>query len=265
MPSVTEVNSAELLETLYKKYHKKEFIHPDPLEFVLEYKTPGDMEIAGVIASSFATGRVGSILKAVRMILEPFPDLKNDLLSAAERDLENIFGSFKYRFYNSKSLIGFLTGIKETLLEYGSLEECFYRGFSREKSVQGGLASLASGIRQKGSNARSVLPDPDKGSALKRLNMFLRWMVRRDDIDPGPWENIPPSSLIIPLDTHIMQISRILKFTSRKNADMQTAKEITEALREFDPEDPVRFDFSLSRLGIHPGLSYEELYSLVME
>jgi uncharacterized protein (TIGR02757 family) len=109
-------------------------------------------------------------------------------------------------------------------------------------------------------SGQRVLPDPDKGSACKRLNLFLRWMVRKDDIDPGIWADIPKNILIIPLDTHMMQISQILGFTKRKAADMKTAIEITEALKQYDPVDPVRFDFSLTRLGIHPDLNYNELY-----
>ena len=256
-----------ILESLYKRLHHPSYIHPDPLEIVLQYSDPGDQEIAAFIASSLATGRVKSIIKAVKEVLEPFPFLRDDLLNMNYSDLENIFRNFTYRFYTSGSLVDFLFGIKNTLKEYGSLENCFIRGFhsfdgiSKESRVHRGLVFLVKNIKRGSGNSRNILPDPEKGSSCKRLNMFLRWMVRNDDIDPGIWSAVSASELVIPLDTHIMQLSRIMGFTERKQADMKTAREITAALRVFDPDDPVRFDFSLSRLGIHPDLSYAELSS----
>ncbi len=263
MQNVTEVSKAELLESIYRKFHKKEYLHPDPLELVLNYTNPADQEIAGIIASSFATGRVKSIVKAVSGILALFPDLRSDLLKSKREKLEELLGGFRYRFYNSGSLIEFLEGIKKTIIEFGSLENCFKVGMmgteEETKSVFGGMTFLVDNIEGKSKANRRILPVPENGSAMKRLNMFLRWMVRKDSIDPGPWNNISAADLIIPLDTHIMQISRILGFTDRKQSDRSTALEITEALKVIDPEDPVRFDFSLSRLGIHPDLSYDEL------
>ncbi len=253
----------KLLESLYKKYHKVEFVHPDPLEFVLKYSDPEEQEIAGIIASSFATGRVASILKAVESVLIQFPSLKNDLLRVKREELSYLFKDFKYRFYTSASLVDFLMGIRETLFTYSSLEKCFIegmKGYQGKERVPAGMKFLVRSIEQEAGEDRKILPDPEKRSACKRLNMFLRWMIRKDSIDPGPWKTISPDMLIIPLDTHIMQISHILGFTERKQADIKTALEVTEALKMYDPEDPVRFDFSLSRLGIHPDLSYDELY-----
>ncbi len=250
-----------ILENIYQKYHKPEFIHPDPLEFVLRYKAAEDQEIAGLVAAAFATGRVASILKTVETILSPFPSLKKDLLAVERREMESLFRNFRYRFYPSESLVDFLEGIKQTIVKCGSLENCFLHGYRRSTgdSLLSGISSLVQSIGNERGNSRSVLPDPAKGSALKRLNMYLRWMVRSDDIDPGTWKSLSPRILVIPLDTHIMKISHTLAFTKRTQADMKTALEITEALRTFDKEDPVRFDFSLSRLGIHPELGYEEL------
>ncbi len=257
---------SRILETIYQKYHKPEFIHPDPLELVLRYPAPEDQEIAGLVAASFATGRVGSILKTVRSILAPFPSLKKDLLATDRAALNLLFKDFKYRFYPSASLVDFLEGIKKTVLYFGSLENCFLSGSSGKNAAPypllSGLVSLVRSIGKETGTTRSVLPDPEKGSAVKRLNMYARWMIRCDEIDPGTWKTLSPEILIIPLDTHIMQISHILRLTRRQQADMKTALEITEALRAFDKTDPVRFDFSLSRLGIHPDLSYEELYRI---
>ena len=254
-----------LLESVYSNYHKPEFIHPDPLEFVGKYKNLADMEIVGLIASSFAIGRVQSILQTVNSILTVIKSPKDDLLSLNRMDLEFAFKDFKYRFYTSGSLIDFLIGIKDVIREFGSLHDSFLAGVNKtEGDSVGSLTFFVNQMTFDSSNGQRVLPDPDKGSACKRLNLFLRWMIRKDEIDPGIWEDIPRDILIIPLDTHMMQISQILGFTARKSADMKTAIEITDALKNYDPMDPVRFDFSLTRLGIHPDLSYDELYNREM-
>jgi len=255
-------NTHKLLDSIFKHYHKPEYIHPDPLEFLGNFKNSDDMEIVALIASSFAIGRIQSILQTVEIILERLKSPKKDLLSLDRKKLELAFTGFKYRFYTDRSLIDFLIGIKNVISEFGSLHNCFLRGVNQTSGDPlGSLSFFVSQLTADISSGQRVLPDPEKGSACKRLNLFLRWMVRNDDIDPGIWADIPKDILIIPLDTHMMQISQILGFTSRKSADMKTAIEITDALKVYDPLDPVRFDFSLTRLGIHPDLSYDELYN----
>ncbi len=261
MKGATE-DTGLLLESIYAKYHRPGYIHPDPLEFLGHYSDPLDIEIAALIASSFAIGRVNNILKVVESILKILKSPRKVILSLTSGDLDSVFSNFKYRFYTKGSLIGFLSGIRSTILEYGSLYNCFAAGVERASgdSVES-LIFFVNALTGNDESRYRVLPDPGKGSACKRLNLFLRWMIRSDDIDPGIWDDIPKDILIIPLDTHIMQISRMLGFTERKSADMKTAVEITNSLKQYDPLDPVRFDFSLTRLGIHPDLSYNELYS----
>ncbi len=251
-----------LLESVYSNYHKREFIHPDPLEFLGNYKNSEDVEIVALIASSFAIGRVRSILQTVELILKVLKFPKKDLQILDRKNLESAFYQFKYRFYTDHSLVDFLMGIKNVINEFGSLHNCFLKGVNQtDRDPLGSLTYFVSHLTADISSGQRVLPDPEKGSACKRLNLFLRWMVRKDNIDPGIWADIPKNILIIPLDTHMMQISQILGFTSRKSADMKTAIEITNALKVYDPIDPVRFDFSLTRLGIHPDLNYDELYN----
>jgi len=219
------------------------------------------VEIVALIASSFAIGRVQSILQTVEIILEVLESPKKDLMSLNRKDLELAFEGFKYRFYNDQSLVEFLIGIKNVIIDFGSLHNCFLKGIEKTSGDSlGSLSYFVSMLSSDQLSGKKVLPDPEKGSACKRLNLFLRWMVRKDGIDPGIWMDVPRDILIIPLDTHMMQISQILGFTNRKSADMKTALEITDALRVYDPIDPVKFDFSLTRLGIHPDLNYDELY-----
>ena len=226
------------------------------------FKNKEDIEIAGLIASSFAIGRVQSILKTVSGILDILKSPKKYLLNADRDTLLIDFNKFKYRFYTENTLVDFLLGIKDVLIKFGSLHECFLEGVKLTRGdPPGSLTFFVKQLTANSSSGQSVLPDPSKGSACKRLNLFLRWMIRNDAIDPGIWSDISKDILIIPLDTHMMQISQILGFTSRKSADMKTAIEITNALKLYDPVDPVRFDFSLTRLGIHPDLNYDELYN----
>ncbi len=254
-------NTSVLLNSIYKQYHKAEYIHPDPLEFLGRYKNSGDMEIVAFIASSFAIGRVQSILQTVETILQVLKSPKNDLMSLSRKNLELAFTGFKYRFYTENSLVDFLMGMKNVISKFGSLHSCVLEGVNKtDGDSHGSLSYFVSELTTDIFASKRVLPDPEKGSACKRLNLFLRWMIRDDNIDPGIWSDIPKNILIIPLDTHMMQISQILGFTSRKSADIKTAIEITNALKIYDSVDPVRFDFSLTRLGIHPDLSYDELY-----
>ena len=134
----------------------------------------------------------------------------------------------------------------------GLLEACF---MAHDKpaapTILPGLRGLLRTLRNTAERIpESLLPNPEKGSAMKRANLFMRWMTRHDDVDPGGWNRISPARLIIPLDTHIFRISRALGLTKRKVADLKTALEITDAFRDVCPEDPVRYDFVLSRPGL---------------
>ncbi|MCK4535312.1 MAG: TIGR02757 family protein, partial [Syntrophobacterales bacterium] len=145
-----------------------------------------------------------------------------------------------------------LFGMKNVIMKYGSLYACFKTGFiNNGESVLPAITEFVEELIS-GFNCRSnsLLPLPAKGSACKRLNLFLRWMVRRDDVDPGGWDDISPSKLVIPLDTHMHKICLALGITKRKQANMKTALEITRSFQVMAPHDPVRYDFSLTRLGI---------------
>ncbi|MCK4410112.1 MAG: DUF2400 family protein, partial [Candidatus Eisenbacteria sp.] len=135
---------------------------------------------------------------------------------------------------------------------------------SDDETVLPALTSFVGGIADASCVAAGVegacpLPDPARGSACKRLHLFLRWMVRSDDVDPGGWDAVPASKLIVPLDTHMHRFSLLLGLTDRKQANGRTALEITRAFRSFSPDDPVKYDFSLTRLGIRDDLSEEAL------
>ncbi len=243
------------LEELYTHYNRLEHIHPDPLEFVHRYKTKADREISAFIASSLAYGRVQQILRSVGSVLDVMGRSPSAfLLENRPADIRYAFRSFKHRFTTGEMLAGLLTGLGKLLSQYGSLESCFLTGFSRgDRNVLPALAKLVNKLeRACGHALPTFIPSPDGGSACKRLNLFLRWMVRSDNVDPGTWRTVPASHLIVPLDTHMHRIGTTLGLTCRKQADIRCAVEITDAFASIRPDDPVRYDFALTRFGIKP-------------
>lgn len=245
--------SRERLEAFYRSCNCREYVHPDPLEYLYSYGDPRDRELVGLIASSLAYGRVAQILKSVSSVLEPMgPSPHAFLLNSSPGLLKSMFRNFKHRFSTGDELLALLQGAGKALVDYGSLEECFLTGLGeQDDTVFPALCHFvkALGVGETGS-PNSLLPLPERGSACKRLNLFMRWMVRKDDVDPGGWKRVPRSKLIIPLDTHMHKIGLALGLTRRRQADMRTAIEVTRAFQGFSPDDPVRYDFVLTRLGI---------------
>jgi uncharacterized protein (TIGR02757 family) len=243
----------EKLEGLYFLYNDRKYVHPDPLEFLYDYPDPLDMELAGLIASSLAYGRVAQILKSVSNVLDKMNRSPRAFITGASvKSLSSTFSGFKHRFTTGDEMASMLIKAKGIIKRYGSLNECFMAGYNEnEETVVPALTSFAKQFNEcYPDSCASLLPEPYKGSACKRLNLFMRWMVRKDIVDPGGWDGISPSKLVIPLDTHMHRICTALKLTDRKQADMRTAMEITENFRKISPEDPVRYDFAITRLGI---------------
>ena len=244
--------SKEALEELYARYNRRELVHPDPLEFLYAYDDLRDREIVALVASHLAYGRVAQILKSVGRVLERMPAPASSLRRASLETLSSTLAGFKHRFTTDEKLAALLFGAGRAIVRHGSLGACFGAGLSdSDETVLPALTAFVEELND-GADARQKppLPSPARGSACKRLNLFLRWMVRRDAVDPGGWNHVPPSKLLVPLDTHMLRISRALKLTRRNQADIRTAQEVTAAFRAFAPEDPVRYDFALTRLGI---------------
>jgi uncharacterized protein (TIGR02757 family) len=243
----------EKLEGLYSLYNHRKYVHPDPLEFLYDYPDPMDRELVGLIASSLAYGRVAQILKSVSIVLDKMHRSPRAFLTGtSEKKLMSAFSGFKHRFTTGEEIASMLLKAGRLIEQYGSLYECFMAGFNKgDETIVPALSVFVKRFKVDNHDSKSsLMPDPDRGSACKRLNLFLRWMVREDDVDPGGWKGIPPSKLVIPLDTHMYRICGSLDMTCRKQADMKTAMEITDYFRKISPEDPVRYDFSITRLGI---------------
>lgn len=253
-------NSRSIFEKIYADYNKRVYVSPDPLQFLYDYEKSSDREVVGLIASSLAYGRVAQILKSVGRVLECLGDSPAEFLKKAERkELEEKLEGFVHRFTDSSDMVDFLCCIGKVLNTYGSVENLFLSYYNGEtwQAMQGFTRSF---LDCGGRGATFLMPDPTKGSACKRLALYLRWMVRSDDVDPGGWDKIDPEALLIPLDTHMFNICTTLGLCSRKNADGRSAIEITEAFKRVCPEDPVRYDFALTRFGIRSDMKLEELF-----
>jgi uncharacterized protein (TIGR02757 family) len=251
---------AKNLCELYEKYNSREFVHPDPLEFLYDYEDLRDREIVGLVASSLAYGNVRQILRSVRVVLDRMDSPYLFLRNSSQDSLLKTFGNFKHRFTTGEELATMLFAIKRTVERYGSLHACFSEGLLETHETV--IPALSAFVTELSSvfegRPRSLLPSPDAGSACKRLNLFLRWMVRRDEVDPGGWDSVDPSKLIVPLDVHMHRICLQLGLTRRKQANLKAACEITDAFSTIEPNDPVRYDFVLTRLGIRDDLDPAE-------
>ncbi len=259
----------EGLEALYSKYNHRKYVHPDPIEFLYNFSDPADREVAGLISACLAYGRVSGILKSVssclgKMGMRP----RTFLMEQDVVDLKAAFSDFNYRFTKSGEMTRFLVGLKRLLKRHGTLEAAFVEA----KGTHGNFPCLAMErlsafvttlLELSGMDKSYLLPDPRKKSACKRLFLFLRWMVRKDRVDPGGWSSLEPGDLIIPLDTHMFNIARELGFTTRRQAGLKSALEITGAFRRLNPQDPVKYDFVLTRFGIRRELSREDVPRLL--
>lgn len=241
------------LDELYGKYNRRDLVHPDPLEFLYLYDDPLDREIVGIVASSLAYGRVQQILRSVSTALDRMgPSPAQFVLDGDKRRFKKTFADFKHRFTTGEGLAALMSGMRRGLKRHGSLEACFMASFRKEHpTVIPALTAFVDELNEGAPEGGfALLPSPRAGSACKRLNLFLRWMVRRDKVDPGGWASVPRSRLVVPLDTHMHRIGLMMGLTERKQAGMRTALEITNAFRAIAPRDPVRYDFALTRLGI---------------
>jgi len=250
------------LERLYEAFNRPDFINPDPVEFLHRYGAVRDREVVGLVASSLAYGRVAQIMKSVSSVLEPMGRRPaRFLIDADDNLLRSTFGGFRHRFTTDSELVLTLAGARDLIRRHGSLETVFVAGMERgDRTTMGAQCRFAEGVNGAfGGACNSLVPHHEKGSSMKRLNLFLRWMVRRDDVDPGGWDSVPRAALVVPLDTHLFRIARTLGFTDRKSANLAAALEITGRFREIAPEDPVKYDFALTRLGIRADLREESV------
>ncbi|HVR43136.1 MAG TPA: TIGR02757 family protein [Thermoanaerobaculia bacterium] len=239
-------------------------ITPDPLELVLAQRSPVDREIAGLLAAAFAYGRAGIVVANVGGVLARMTPGPAAWLAARTRGgrferrvVAKTFAGFSHRFHKTADLVALLERIALAVDRHGSLGALFRAGYDEsDRDVGPALARFVGsliaieGSARPSASLRYLLTSPADGSACKRMNLFLRWMVRREPPDLGLWSFVDPSKLVVPLDTHVHRIATFLGLNRRKSADWKTARALTDRLARFDPDDPVRYDFAICRLGI---------------
>jgi uncharacterized protein (TIGR02757 family) len=253
---------AARLERLYGDYNREDSA-TDPVQIVRRYREPADLEVIGLCASALAFGRVASVLHSVETLAailgtQPAAYVRGFDPSAPHPELR----AMVHRWTRGVDLVALLWILRQMLDRSGSLETFFLEdddpsavdlsqtldSFSR-RALALDIAQ-AYGRVPKRPGVGYFFPRPSAGSACKRLNLFLRWMVRRDAIDLGVWTRIDPSRLVVPLDTHVIRLGRCLRLTRYTSPGWKMAAEITASLRLIDPRDPVRFDFSLCHVGM---------------
>jgi len=253
-----ECVNRDTFTAIYQQYNRKEFVHPDPLEFLYAYPHVRDREIVGLIASCLAYGNVWQILRTVQSLLERIGPPREFINGCTPESLSTEFADFKYRFTTAADICSFFLGIQKVIRDFGSVENCFKSGWHEgQETILPALGSFVDNLsfyfERKPCH---LLPHPKLGSACKRLNLYLRWMIRKDEVDPGGWNCFSADKLIIPVDIHMHRISLVLGLTIRKAANLKTALEITEQFKKLFPDDPVRMDFSLTRFGIRDEMDY---------
>lgn len=256
-----------LLDALHAGVDLGERIAADPVEFPRAHADPGDAEVAGLVAVSLAYGRADLFKPVVARVLAAMgPSPARFAEAFAARPDRAVFEGIVYRFNRPADLAALVAAAGHVRRQHASLGARFRALFEAAGGGPGALRPALAGLaaelrgappvapllRGRGPRGlRHLLPDPAGPGASKRWNLYLRWMIRGPDgVDLGVWPGVPPAALVVPLDTHVHRVARALGLTRRRDASWRTAEEITAALRQIDPEDPVRFDFALCHLGM---------------
>jgi uncharacterized protein (TIGR02757 family) len=243
------------LEEKYLQYNNPSFIECDPVSIPHSFLESPDREISGFLVAAIAWGRRDLILRSGRLMLEIMDNSPYEFIMSANENELLRFNRFVHRTFNGSDCICFIKGLRHIYSSFGSMEDAILQGMKISGSVKDGLVnlrhiffSIPHAIRNE-----KHFADVSGGAAGKRLNMFLRWMVRKDNfgVDFGIWKRINPASLYIPLDLHSGNTARRLGLLTRKMNDWKAVEELTGILREFDPADPVKYDFALFGLGVN--------------
>jgi uncharacterized protein (TIGR02757 family) len=251
MEEVADLKS--FLNEKVEQYNRPTFIATDPIQVPRKYTLKEDIEIAGFLTATIAWGNRTAIIKNAEKLMVLMENQPYDfVLNASDSEINRI-EPFVHRTFNGGDCIYFIRSLKNIYQNHDGLQSVFERGFRSENSVQSALAHFYNLFFEiPGERTRKHISNVQKGSSGKRLNMFLRWMVRNDKngVDFGIWKEIPASKLMLPLDVHTGNVGRKLGLLQRKSNDWKAVEEITATLRSFDPVDPIKYDFALFGLGV---------------
>lgn len=244
----------ELLDSMENRFNRRSFIENDPVCIPHMFSKKQDVEIAGLFAAVLAWGQRVTIIRKSKELMQMMDNSPYDFIcNHVERDLQPL-ANFKHRTFNGTDTLYFITFLRWFYRSHTSLEEAF-TALKGEKNIEGGLVRfqhLFFALPDAPTRTRKHISTPERKSTCKRLNMYLRWMVRRDNkgVDFGIWKNIGSHQLICPCDVHVDRVARSLRLIRRQQTDWLTALELTESLKMFDPVDPVKYDFALFGMGV---------------
>ncbi len=236
-------------DNLVEKYETQDFIKDDPIQFPHKFSSKKDIELAGFIASLLAYGSREQFIKKLNQLFEI---ANQEPLNFIQNFDSKIIGDFNYRFGKPNDFIAIFEILKELYNTTEGLEELFTYGKQQDKIFETVVDYFYSRAPQNvGQGFYHMIPNPHNGGAMKRMCMYLRWMVRKGPVDLGVWNFITPAELYIPLDVHVGRISRQLGLLNRKANDFKSVIELTNKLKEFCPEDPIKYDFALFGYGVN--------------
>ena len=249
------------LDSLVLKYETEDFVKDDPIQFIHRYSKKEEAELAGFIASMFAYGNRKIFISKLNDLFSRANNNIYDYIKAGE--FSNLKG-FEYRFSKDNDIIPIFEILNRLYCESRGLEELFEYGFSEGRDIYKMLKTVVDYFYSRapktaGQGFYHMIPNPEKGGAMKRMNMFLRWMIRKPPVDLGIWKFMERKDLLIPLDVHVARVSRNMGLLTRKSNDFKAVLELTARLREFCPEDPVKYDFAMFAFGVELNSDKNEL------
>lgn len=236
------------IDKLAEKYETVDFIKDDPIQFPHRFTKKEDIEIAGFIASLVAYGQRKVFIKKLDTLFEIAQNEPHNFILNFE---PKILGDFNYRFGKPEDFAQIFSIMRRLYEKDGGLEELFKYGYKNSDNMFIPVCDYFYSRFEPTQGVKFMVPDPKKGGAMKRMCMFLRWMVRKGPVDFGIWNFMPASDLLIPLDTHVARLSREMGLLTRNANDFKSVLEITENLRKFDPADPIKYDFALFGYGVN--------------
>jgi uncharacterized protein (TIGR02757 family) len=260
-PIVGHPDLKDLLDRIYDRHNHRRFIAPDPLQFVYRYDRASDREAVGFLAAVLAYGRVEQIARDLEDLLARMGDHPGEFVLSFDASARQRLKGFKHRFTTGDDVADLVEVLSWAMAGAGSLEAFFLRGdVPQDPTLMPGLERFTRSLLErsaslhKGRTSRGLqylLSRPSAGSACKRLNLFLRWMIRSDDVDPGAWARFDRRRLVVPLDVHMNRLCRVLGLHNRRTASLSAALQATRGFAHIAPDDPVKYDFSLCRAGMH--------------
>jgi uncharacterized protein (TIGR02757 family) len=242
----------DFLNSKVDLYNQPSFIKDDPISIPHLFTKKQDIEIAGFFAAMFAWGNRTTIINKSKELMQLMDNAPHDFcLNHSPIELKSLT-HFKHRTFNTTDLLYFIEFFKTHYSKHKSLETAFTRHGKTAEEILTGFHIYFFSLEHIPVRTKKHIATPERNSSCKRLNMFLRWMVRQDNkgVDFGIWSTISPSQLICPLDLHVIRVAKRLNLLNRKQTDWQAAMELTEQLRRFDSADPIKYDFALFGMGV---------------